>query len=57
MTELDFNENSCLACDTHDCLLRCQHLAIREDQAGAEMEKIIKGEDSFVLHDCVTCYA
>jgi hypothetical protein len=30
---------------------------IGPDQAGVEIEKIINGEDSFVLHDCVTCYA
>ena len=57
MFELDFNEDRCLACDTHDCLVKCQHLNIRPDQAWIEMEKIIAGKDSFVLHDCVTCYA
>jgi Fe-S oxidoreductase len=28
-----------------------------QDTARIQIAKIIKGEDSFVLHDCVTCYA
>ncbi|MBN1850939.1 MAG: (Fe-S)-binding protein [Deltaproteobacteria bacterium] len=57
MIELDFNEKKCLACKTHDCLTKCQYLDLDKDAAGMEMQKIIKGEDSHVLHDCVTCYA
>jgi len=30
---------------------------IDKDTAKTEIGKIISGEDSFVLHDCVTCYA
>jgi len=30
---------------------------IDKDTAKTEIQKIINGEDSFVLHDCVTCYA
>jgi Fe-S oxidoreductase len=57
MYKLDFHEDMCAACDSHDCLVKCQHLDIDQDTAKIEMDKIIKNEDSFVLHDCVTCYA
>ena len=57
MAELLFNPESCAACESIDCLTRCQHLEIEREVARAEIEKIIKNEASFVLHDCVTCYA
>jgi len=57
MYTLDFNEAMCAACDSHDCLVKCQHMAIDLETAKAEMAKIIRKEPSFVLHDCVTCYA
>lgn len=57
MVELKFDEALCAKCPTNDCLVRCQHLNLNRDGARAEIEKIIKGEDSFVLHDCLTCYA
>ena len=57
MFELKFDENKCFACDTHACLTKCQHMDISMDVAKTEMERIINGEESFVLHDCATCYA
>jgi Fe-S oxidoreductase len=57
MTPLRFNPDLCFACGTCDCLVKCQHLDIGPEQAREEMAKIIRKEDSFVLHDCVTCYA
>lgn len=57
MYRLQFNEDLCAVCETRDCLVRCQHLDIDRDRAGTEMEKIIRGEDTPVLHDCATCYA
>ena len=57
MFKLSFDESKCYACDTHDCLTRCQYMSIDNETAKAEMEKIINNEDSFVLHDCATCYA
>ncbi|HEY32078.1 MAG TPA: (Fe-S)-binding protein [Dehalococcoidia bacterium] len=57
MYELKFNESECLSCATQDCLTRCQYMDIDRDTAKAEILKIARGEDSFVLHDCVTCYA
>ena len=57
MFTLRFDKNKCLECDTHDCLTKCQYLNIDAATAKVEMEKIIDGQDSFVLHDCATCYA
>ena len=57
MLELRFDEKKCLACRTCDCLTKCQYMDIDRDTAKIEMGKIINREDSFVLHDCVTCYA
>ncbi|MBA3028571.1 MAG: (Fe-S)-binding protein [Desulfobacteraceae bacterium] len=57
MHRLTFYKDMCAACETHDCLMKCQHLDLDLETARMEMDKIIKGEDSFVLHDCVTCYA
>ncbi|MFW6081112.1 MAG: heterodisulfide reductase-related iron-sulfur binding cluster [Desulfosalsimonas sp.] len=57
MLKLDFDENMCRACETRDCLTRCQYIDLGVDEAAEEMEKIINGEESRVLHDCRTCYA
>jgi len=57
MPALKFDENVCRTCPTGDCLVKCQYLPLDRDTAVAEMGKIAKGEDSFVLNDCVTCYA
>jgi len=55
--KLIFKEKLCATCPTYDCLVRCQYMDIDRESAKVEMEKIINGEDSFVLHQCVTCYA
>jgi len=57
MFDLKFNENICLSCPTGDCLVKCQYMELNKNQAKEEMLKIFRGEDSSVLHDCVTCYA
>ncbi|MCD6305223.1 MAG: (Fe-S)-binding protein [Deltaproteobacteria bacterium] len=57
MYSLKFDINVCQTCPTGDCLVKCQYLHLDRDTAVAEMVKIGKGEDSFVLNDCVTCYA
>jgi len=54
---LKFNLERCLDCQTQACLTRCQYMEIDEETARKEILKIARGEDSFVLHDCVTCYA
>jgi hypothetical protein len=56
MYELKFDENLCKTCPTGDCLVKCQYMDLEKNEAIEEMVKISKGEDSFVLHDCVTCY-
>ena len=46
-----------MLCLRYLCLIKCQHLEIGLDAASTEIGKIINGDDSFVLHDYVTCYA
>jgi Fe-S oxidoreductase len=55
--KLNFNEKLCATCLTYDCLVRCQYMDMDKETARAEMQKIISGQDSFVLHQCATCYA
>jgi hypothetical protein len=57
MYALKFDENVCATCPSADCLLKCQYMEFEKDEAHEEMMKVVKGEDSRVLHDCVTCYA
>lgn len=57
MHELRFDEKKCLNCRTCDCLTKCQYMDIDVETAKTEIRKLINGEDSFVLHQCVTCYA
>ncbi|UCG02752.1 MAG: (Fe-S)-binding protein [Candidatus Heimdallarchaeota archaeon] len=57
MYELKFDEKTCETCPTSDCLVKCQYIDIDKDTAKTEIKKMISGEDSFVLHECVTCYA
>ncbi|RLA79944.1 MAG: (Fe-S)-binding protein [Deltaproteobacteria bacterium] len=57
MYKLQFDENICETCPTSDCLVKCQYIDMDRDTAHDEMMKIIKGEDSFVLNHCISCYA
>lgn len=57
MYELKFEESRCLDCNTQDCLVKCRYIKIDRERAKDEILRIARGEDSFVLHDCVTCYA
>ncbi len=52
-----FDESHCSECENIDCLTRCQWMDIDKETARTEMEKMINGKDSFVLKQCVTCYA
>ena len=52
-----FDKSHCSECENIDCLTRCQWMDIDKETARIEMEKMIKGEDSFVLKQCVTCFA
>jgi Fe-S oxidoreductase len=57
MRGLVFETEACLNCRTQACLARCQYMEIDGQTAQTEILKIARGEDSFVLHECVTCYA
>ena len=57
MYALKFEKNVCATCPSADCLLKCQYMEFEKDEAHEEMMKVVKGEDSRVLHECVTCYA
>ena len=57
MYTLNFDIKTCKSCPTIDCLVKCQYIEINRDSARIEMEKMISGEESFILHKCVTCYA
>lgn len=53
---LEFDETRCLNCQSPDCLTQCRHIDIDRDTAQEEILKIARGENSFVLKECVTCY-
>lgn len=57
MSKLKFDEAICEKCTTYDCLIKCQYMDFDLDKAKEERRKLIKGQNSFVLKDCVTCYA
>jgi len=58
MYKLKFNEKVCATCPSSDCLLKCQYMSFSgHKEAHAEMMKVVRGKDSRVLHECVTCYA
>ncbi len=52
-----FDKSHCSECENIDCLTRCQWMDIDKETARIEMEKMINGEDSCVLVQCVTCFA
>lgn len=57
MYELKFELEKCLSCSTQPCLTKCRYIDIDCGRAQEEILKIARGEDSPVLHNCVTCYA
>jgi Fe-S oxidoreductase len=58
METLKFDPETCEKCGTVDCLMRCRHLGFTDIvRAKAEKRKINAGQDSRVLHECLTCYA
>ncbi|MEN6617677.1 MAG: (Fe-S)-binding protein [Syntrophorhabdus sp.] len=56
MYSLQFDTEKCLHCQTQDCLMKCQYIELDRKGAREEIVNIIRGKDSFVLHECVTCY-
>ena len=57
MHELHFDKNICRKCPTLDCLVRCQYMEFDLESARREKDRILLGEHSVVLDQCVTCYA
>ena len=57
MYELRYDEALCANCENIDCLTRCQYMNLDLKTARQERGRIIRGEDSRILTDCVTCYA
>ena len=57
MYQLKFDENVCATCTTADCLVKCQYIQLDKEKAHDEIMKIVKGEESFVLQECKTCYS
>jgi Fe-S oxidoreductase len=53
-----FDNSHCAECENIDCLSRCQWIEFQDvDEARVEKNKLIKGEASRVLSECVTCFA
>jgi len=57
MSRLKFDKKICASCETYDCLVKCRYQYLDLEKAKEERWKLIKGEDSIVLTDCVTCYS
>jgi Fe-S oxidoreductase len=57
MNSLKFTKEICETCPSANCLLKCQYMTFEKEEAHLEMLKIVNGQESRVLHDCVTCYA
>jgi len=57
MYTLKFDKSICASCETYDCLVKCRYLDLDLDAAKTEKWRLINGEDSIVLSNCVTCYA
>lgn len=57
MNPPEFDIDICMSCADAACLTKCQHISIQRDVAHKEILRIARGEDSPVLHECVTCYA
>ena len=58
MNTIKFDPAICECCETVDCLMKCQYVDFDDiSDAKSEKQKINAGEDSRVLHECLTCYA
>ena len=52
-----FDGSKCGICENIDCLTRCQWMSFENvEEARAEQMKMINGEESIVLKQCVTCF-
>jgi Fe-S oxidoreductase len=53
-----FDNSKCADCENVDCLTRCQWIKFEDtEDARKEMQKMIMGEESRVLSECITCFA
>ncbi|MFX1356795.1 MAG: heterodisulfide reductase-related iron-sulfur binding cluster [Promethearchaeota archaeon] len=53
-----FDKSNCNICENIDCLTRCQWINFSDlEEARKEKDKLINGENSRVLSECVTCFA
>ncbi len=53
-----FDKSNCEKCENIDCLTRCQWINFENvEEARVEQLKMINGENSRVLSECVTCFA
>ena len=53
-----FDDSNCENCDSVACLMKCQWIDFEsKEEAKGEIMKMIDGEDSRVLSECVTCFA
>lgn len=58
MNKIKFDPGICNECESVDCLIKCQYIDFKDiADAKTEKLKINSGEDSRVLHECLTCYA
>ena len=57
MYELKYDEAVCEQCETVDCLVKCRYMDLDLESAKEERLRLIRGEDSKVLKNCITCYA
>ncbi|MHA1273472.1 MAG: heterodisulfide reductase-related iron-sulfur binding cluster [Promethearchaeota archaeon] len=58
MINIEFNSSYCSDCEGVDCLMRCMWINFDSiEEARAEQMKMINGENSRVLSECVTCFA
>ena len=57
MSGLKFDKTRCSNCKGISCLVECQYMDLDREKARTEWQKIVNGEDSFVLEACTTCYA
>jgi len=57
MSALAYDPALCEACETLDCLVRCQYMDLDLASARAEKDRLLRGEKTRILTDCATCYA
>lgn len=57
MAGLQYDPRICEACETVDCLVRCQYMDFDLAEARKEKTHILEEAESRVLTECATCYA